>query len=319
MSKKPLIVIAGPTASGKTAFSIQLARVINGSVISADSMQVYKYMDIGSAKIRPEEMEGIPHYLVDELDPSEEFHVVRFQQMAKAALQDIYSQNRVPIVAGGTGFYIQALYRDIDFTENQEDMEFRRKMEAIAKEDDGLRKLHFMLTDCDPESAKAIHANNTKRVIRALEFYHLTGEKISEHNEREKQRTSPYNTVFFVLTDDRERLYENINLRVDRMLEAGLVDEVKRLKKMGYRRDMVSMQGLGYKEILDHLDGKCTLDEAVYLIKRDTRHFAKRQLTWFRREPDVIWVDKRDFDYDNEKILAFMLDQIKEKTGIDGQ
>ncbi len=319
MDKKPLIILAGPTASGKSACSIQLAKALGGSVISADSMQVYKYMDIGSAKISPEEMEGIPHYLVDELDPSEEFHVVRFQQMAKAALRDIYSQNRVPIVAGGTGFYIQALYRDIDFTENPEDVEFRRQMEAIAKEADGALRLHTMLTDCDPKSAEAIHPNNTKRVIRALEFYHLTGEKISGHNEKEKKRTSPYNTVFFVLTDDREKLYENINLRVDRMLEAGLVDEVKRLKNMGYRRDMVSMQGLGYKEILDHLDGKCTLEEAVYLIKRDTRHFAKRQLTWFRREPDVIWVDKHDFGYDNEKILAFMLDQIKEKTGIDGQ
>lgn len=317
MNKKPLIIIAGPTASGKTAFSIQLAKSLNGSVISADSMQVYKYMDIGSAKIMPDEMEGIPHYLVDELDPSEEFHVVKFQGMAKAALEDIYSQGRIPIVAGGTGFYIQALYRDIDFTKNQEDTEFRREMERIAKEENGAKRLHSMLMECDPESADAIHENNTKRVIRALEFHHLTGRKISEHNERERMRTSPYNTVFFVLTDERQKLYDNIDLRVDRMLEAGLVDEVKKLKDMGYHRSMVSMQGLGYKEILDYLNGECTLDEAVYLIKRDTRHFAKRQLTWFRREPDVIWIDKQKFNYDNDKILAFMLDQIKERNVID--
>jgi tRNA dimethylallyltransferase len=314
-----LLILAGPTASGKTGLSISLAKALNGSVISADSMQVYQYMDIGSAKITPEEMQGIPHYLVDELMPDEEFHVVRFQEMAKEALQDIYAKGRIPILTGGTGFYIQALLKDIDFTANEEDPAFRAEMEAIAATDGGAQKLHAMLEECDPESAAAIHANNSKRVIRALEFYHLTGEKISEHNERERLRQPPYQYAFFVLTDERAHLYERIDARVDQMVEAGLVDEVRKLKAMGYHRDMVSMQGLGYKEILDYLDGKCTLEEAIYIIKRDTRHFAKRQLTWFRREPDVIWVDKSKFQYDEEKILSFMLEQIHERKILNGQ
>jgi len=305
MTKKPMIILSGPTAVGKTALSIELAKRVNGAIISADSMQVYKYMDIGSAKIMPEEMDGVKHYLIDELDPSDEFNIVVFQKMAKAALEEIYKNNQIPIIAGGTGFYIQALLYDIDFENQDCNEEYRMELETIAKEQ-GPEVLHARLQEIDPVSAEKIHANNVKRVIRALEFYHLTGKPISEHNEAEHQKESPYNFAYFVLTDDRENLYKRIDMRVDLMVEHGLLDEVKRLKDMGYHRDMVSMQGLGYKEILDYLDGKCTLEEAIYIIKRETRHFAKRQLTWFRREREVIWMDKSKYNYDETAVLDEM-------------
>lgn len=312
--KKPLVILTGPTAVGKTALSIRLAKEIGGEIISADSMQVYKGMDIGSAKIRPEEMQGVPHYLIDELDPDEEFHVVRFQQMAKTYLQQIWQRGHIPIIVGGTGFYIQALLYDIDFTENKNDDAYRQEMEQLAAEK-GAEYLHQMLAEVDPRSAQDIHANNVKRVIRALEFYHETGQKISEHNEKERQKTSPYNFAYFVLNADRSRLYQRIDQRIDIMLEEGLVEEVKRLKVKGYTRDMVSMQGLGYKEILDYLAGEISLDEAVYRIKRDTRHFAKRQITWFKREQDVIWLAKENFHYQDDQLLQYIKEQLQ-KQGI---
>ncbi len=307
--KMPLIILAGPTAVGKTALSIELAKRVNGAIVSADSMQVYKGMDIGSAKITREEMQGIPHYLIDVLEPDEEFHVVRFQEMVKAAFEEIYSQGKIPILTGGTGFYIQAVLYDIDFTSEKEDGAYRRQLEALADKE-GPQVLHQMLEAVDPVSADKIHYNNKKRVIRALEFYNKTGERISEHNEKEAQKPSPYAFCYFVLNDERERIYENIEKRVDLMLEQGLIEEVQSLKEKGYKKDMVSMQGLGYKEILAFLDGEMSLSEAVYILKRDTRHFAKRQLTWFRREPDVIWIHKKDFSYDNDKILTFMIKKI---------
>ena len=310
MMKKPLIILTGPTAVGKTKASIGLAKALGGEIISADSMQVYKEMYIGSAKIRPEEMEGVPHYLVDELEPHEEFHVVRFQQMAKQAMEKIYANGHIPIVVGGTGFYIQALLYDIDFTENDGDTQYREKLEQFANEH-GAEALHEKLREVDPESAEAIHANNVKRVIRALEFYEQTGTKISEHNETERQKESPYNFVYFVLNDERANLYERINRRVDLMIEEGLVEEVRSLKNKGYTKDMVSMQGLGYKEIFEYLDGDISLDEAVYKIKRDTRHFAKRQITWFKREKQVIWIDKKECNYDEIKVLDVMMEHLK--------
>lgn len=312
--KKPLIVLTGPTAVGKTSLSIALARAVEGEIISADSMQVYKHMDIGSAKIKKEEMEGIPHYLIDVLEPDEEFHVVRFQEMAQEAMKEIYSKGKIPILTGGTGFYIQAVVKDIDFSQDTEKSSVRERLENLAQEKGG-EYLHELLAQRDPESAEKIHPNNIKRVIRALEYYELTGEKISLHNEREGEKVSPYNTAYFVLNDHRERLYERIDRRVDQMLDEGLVEEVRRLAQMGYTRDMVSMQGLGYKEILAYLEGEYSLEEAVYVLKRDTRHFAKRQLTWFRREKDVIWVNKPDFDYDDKKILEYILENCK-KRGI---
>lgn len=312
MNKKPMVILTGPTAVGKSALSIRLAKCINGAVISADSMQVYKHMDIGSAKITPNDMQGVSHYLIDELEPDEEFHVVRFVALAKSYLEKIYAEGRIPIIVGGTGFYIQALLYDIDFTEQESDEAYRSFLETLVCEK-GAEHLHAMLREVDPESAEAIHANNSKRVIRALEFYHLSGKKISEHNETERRKTSPYNFAYFVLNDDREKLYERINTRVDTMVENGLVDEVRRLKAMGCHSDMVSMQGLGYKEILAYLNGDCTLEEAVYVIKRQTRHFAKRQITWFKRERDVIWLPKDRYGYDEQKILDDMLAALRER------
>lgn len=312
MERKPFVVLTGPTAVGKTALSIELAKAIGGAIISADSMQVYKHMDIGSAKIMPEEMEGIRHYLVDEFEPDEEFHVARFVERAKECLNEIYREGKIPIIVGGTGFYIQALLYDVNFSEQNTNTEYRKELEYLAEEK-GAEYLHKMLKEVDAASAEAIHANNRKRVIRALEFYHLTGTKISEHNETEKQKTSPYNFAYFVLTDNRKHLYERIEKRVDMMIKNGLVEEVQKLKDMGYHREMVSMQGLGYKEILDYLDGKMTLEEAVSLIKKETRHFAKRQLTWFRRERDVIWFDKEKYEYNEEHILRDMIKILEEK------
>ncbi len=309
--QKPLIILTGPTAAGKTALSVQLAKVLDGEIISADSMQVYRRMDIGSAKIRPEEREGIPHHLIDVLEPTQDFNVVLFQQMAKEALESIYSRGRIPILAGGTGFYIQAILYDIDFTENEEDASYRRRLERLAEEK-GPSVLHRMLQEVDAASAQAIHENNVKRVIRALEFHKLTGQKISGHNAAERQKEAAYNACYFVLTDDRERLYERIDRRVDKMLADGLTEEVAALREAGCTKDMVSMQGLGYKEILSFLEGEIPLERAVYLIKRDTRHFAKRQLTWFRREKNVIWIDKNEFEEDEERILKFMLEKMDE-------
>ena len=310
--KKPLIVLTGPTAIGKTSLSISLAKAVNGEIISADSMQVYKHMDIGSAKIRPEEMKGVPHYLVDVLEPEEEFHIVKFQQMAKAAMEEIYGKGKIPILVGGTGFYIQAVTRDIDFTEAKQEDAYRLELETLA-EKKGAEYLHEMLQKVDPASAESIHAHNVKRVIRALEFYHQNGTPISAHNEEQKAQESPYNLAYFVLNGPREILYDRIDRRVDQMLEEGLVKEVENLKEMGCHRGMVSMQGLGYKEILACLEGEYPLEEAVRILKRDTRHFAKRQLTWFRREKDVIWVNKEEFNWDEDSILEYMLSVLRER------
>ena len=307
-----LVIITGPTAVGKTEISIELAKAINGEIISADSIQVYKYMDIGSAKIKKEEMDGVRHHLIDVLDPEEEFHVVRFQQMAKEAMKEIYAAGHIPIIAGGTGFYIQALLYDIDFSEENEDMSIRNALEALA-ETRGAEYLHEELARVDPESAEQIHANNVKRVIRALEYYRMHGEKISLHNENERQKTSPYDFFYFVLTHDRQVLYDRIEKRIDLMLRQGLVEEVRGLMAKGYDKNLVSMQGLGYKEILAYLDREMPLEEAVRILKRDTRHFAKRQLTWFRRELETLWINKDEFGYDDGKMLEYMLSICREK------
>ena len=291
MKKKPLVVLTGPTAVGKTKASIGLAKAIGGEIISADSMQVYEYMDIGSAKIRPKEMQGIPHYLVDELKPWDEFHVV---------------------IVGGTGFYIQALLYDIDFTSTSQDDNYRQDLENLAKEK-GAEYLHNMLREIDPKSAEDIHANNIKRVIRALEYYQQTGQKISEHNEAEREKESAYNSAYFVLTDDRKILYDRIDKRVDLMMQEGLLEEVNALRLRGLKRESVAMQGLGYKELFGYFEGEYPLEEAVRIIKRDTRHFAKRQLTWFRRERDVIWLDKSEIGREDKQLIQQMLTVLKEK------
>lgn len=311
MKKKPLVILTGPTAVGKSALSISLAKAIDGEIISADSMQVYKYMDIGTDKITPEQMEGVPHYLIDEFEPDKEFNVVTFQKYAKKYISEIYEKNKIPILVGGTGFYIQAVLYDIDFKEAEDDYAYRNKLEKLAKEK-GRDYIHKQLEKIDPESAKAIHPNNLQRVIRALEYYKETGELMSDHNKKQKEKTSPYNFCYFVLNKDREKLYNSINLRVDEMFEEGLVDEVKSLLDRGYTKDLVSMQGLGYKEIIPYILGERTLEEAIYLLKRDTRHYAKRQLTWFRREENINWINKEDYTND-KNILSHMKELLFDK------
>lgn len=303
---KPLIILTGPTSVGKTKLSIELAKAVNGEIISADSMQVYRYMDIGTAKIKPEEMEGVKHYLIDEFEPDEEFNVVKFQCLAKQYIEEIYQKGKIPLIVGGTGFYIQSILKDVDFTEVEQEDGIREELEQIAR-DKGATFLHQQLYEVDPESANAIHENNVKKVIRAIEYYKQTGAKISDHNKEQSQKASPYNFVYFVLNDDRNIIYHNIEKRIDLMIEEGLLEEVKSLKARGYHRDLVSMQGLGYKELFAYLEEECTLEEAIYVLKRDTRHFAKRQLTWFKREDNVTWVDKSEFGHQTELILKHML------------
>ncbi|MCI8661275.1 MAG: tRNA (adenosine(37)-N6)-dimethylallyltransferase MiaA [Lachnospiraceae bacterium] len=310
--RKPLIILTGPTAVGKTALSIRLAQALDGEIISADSMQVYRHMDIGSAKVTAEEMCGVPHHLIDILDPQEEFNVTVFQSMAKEALGGIYSRGHIPIVAGGTGFYIQALLYDIDFKENGTDSDIRQELEQLGEEK-GKEYLHQLLCKVDPESARQIHVNNYKRVIRAIEYYRLTGQQISVHNQQEREKSSPYRFYYYVLNCDRDLLYERIDRRVDQMIKNGLIKEVEELKKAGCRRGMVSMQGLGYKEILDYLDGYCSFEEAVRILKRDTRHFAKRQLTWFRRERAVRWLNLETFDSSPDQVLNHILTEFRQE------
>ena len=311
MEPKKLVVLTGPTAVGKTRLSIRLAKRIGGEIISADSMQVYRGMDIGSAKIRPGEMDGVRHHLIDVLDPSEMFDVVQFQAMAKDAVSRITSRGHIPILTGGTGFYIQSVVYDIDFSAGGGDDSYRKSLE----ENPDPARLHAMLEKADPDAAARIHPNNVRRTIRALEFLHQTGGRISEHNQAEREKESPYRLCYFVLTQDRAAVYDSINKRVDRMLEEGLEEEVRILINRGLTDSLTSMKGLGYAEMLRYLSGEISYEEAVRLIKRNTRRFAKRQLTWFRREKDVVWIDKDQYDGDEDRILAAML-AILEERGI---
>ncbi len=292
--KKTLVILTGPTAVGKTALSIGLAKAIGGEIISADSMQVYRGMDIGTAKISLEEMQGVPHYLIDELEPQQDFNVTVFQQKCKQYMEQIYHRGKIPVIVGGTGFYIQSVLYDIDFAEHRADGSVRRGLEETARKE-GAQVLHDMLRKIDPAAAGRIHPHNVKRVIRAIEYYQQTGMSIAEHNEEQRRKTSPYRSFYFVLSLPREELYDRIGRRVDQMRLQGLEQEVRRLRRQGCTRDMVSMQGIGYRQILAALDGEMTMDEAFEQIKRDTRHFAKRQYTWFRRERDVIWLEKEKF------------------------
>ncbi|MDD6333575.1 MAG: tRNA (adenosine(37)-N6)-dimethylallyltransferase MiaA [Clostridia bacterium] len=311
MKKEPLIILTGPTAVGKTSLSIELAKAVNGQIISADSMQVYKYMDIGTAKITEEEMQGVKHFLVDVIEPKDGFDVAAFKHMALDAISVIRADGHIPVIVGGTGFYIQALLYDAEFEEEESDSGYRKQLQEIADKQ-GAQTLHNMLREVDEASADAIHANNVKRVIRALEFFKKTGKKISEHNEEQRLKESPYNFCYFVLNDKREVLYDRINRRVDTMFDAGLIDEVKNLAGQGFTKNDVAMQGIGYKEVFDYLNGECSEEELKEIVKQDTRHFAKRQLTWFRREPSVTWVDLSEYN-SRQDVLAYMLEQLKEK------
>ena len=304
--KQKLVILTGPTAVGKSKLSIELAKRIGGEIISADSMQVYKYMNIGTDKISKEKMGGVPHHLIDFLEPTEDFNVFMFQKLVKEKIAEIAARGNVPVLVGGTGFYIQAVLYDIDFTETDEDDKVRTLLEERAAKE-GAHVLFEQLKQVDTESADIIHENNVKRVIRALEYYEKTGKPISEHNREQHEKVSPYDFRYFVLTDDRKTLYSRIDKRVDQMMEEGLLQEVKDLEKLNIPKTATSMQSLGYREIIGYLNGEYDLDRAVYLIKLNTRHFAKRQLTWFRREKDFIWIDKNDFKHDDELILKEMI------------
>ena len=309
--KQPLVILSGPTACGKTSLSIDLAKRINGEIISADSMQVYRGFDIGTAKVTEAEKDGIPHYLIDEMDPTEEFNVFEFQSRARKYIADISSRGKIPMIVGGTGFYIQSVLYDIDFSDESDDKTYRHELETLAEEK-GSDYLYQQLMECDPDAAKEIHPNNTKRVIRALEFFHETGQQISEHNRIQQQKESAYNYAYFVLNRPRDILYERINRRVDLMMQEGLLDEVSGLLEKGYGEDLLSMQGLGYKELVPYVKGQITLEEASDLLKKNTRHFAKRQITWFKREKDTIWIDLEAYA-SPEDAATYMIQILKEK------
>ena len=310
--KKPLVILTGPTAVGKTELSLALAEKTSGEIISADSMQVYRGMDIGSAKLRAEDRRGIPHHLLDIRDPSESFDVTEFVRLAREAAEGIYERGHLPILVGGTGFYLQAFLKEIDFAEGDPDPSLREELTALA-EREGREAVFSLLQREDAEAAESLHPNNLKRVIRALEYKRLTGRSILEANAEQQAAVSPYNFAYFILTMPREILYERIDRRVDEMFEQGLVEEVERLKRTGFDRGSTALQAIGYKEVLDALDGRCTMEEAREAVKRGTRHYAKRQLTWFRREKDTIWLDKSC--YPNEAaILAEMLRILGEKS-----
>ena len=308
MTKDKLIILAGPTASGKTSVSIDLAKRIGGEIVSADSMQVYRGMDVGTAKIKADEMQGVKHYLINVLDPTEDFNIVKFQDMVKYYIEEIKRNGHIPILVGGTGFYIQSVIYDIDFDTQDDNGDIRK---ALEEEYDkmGADFMYEKLKKIDSVSAENIHKNNKKRIIRAIEYFLINNALISAHNESQRKKDSPYDFRFFVLNPPRDILYDRINQRVDKMVDEGLVEEVKDLKNAGLSIENISMQGIGYKEILEYLDGEITLDEAIDNIKQNTRHMAKRQVTWFKREKDVIYINPFEFE-NNEKIVDYMVEKI---------
>ncbi|MBY0099294.1 tRNA (adenosine(37)-N6)-dimethylallyltransferase MiaA [Mesobacillus maritimus] len=311
--KEKLFVLIGPTAVGKTKLSIELARRFNGEIISGDSMQIYKGMDIGTAKITEEEMEGIPHHLIDIKDPDEPFSVAEFQELVRGKITEISSRKKLPMIVGGTGLYIQSVLYDYQFTEAASDHEFRMKLEQLAEEKGNL-ELHQRLKKVDPESAERIHPNNLRRVIRALEVYHCTGKTMTAY-QQEQQPELLYDTCLVGLTMEREVLYNRINKRVDLMMEQGLVEEVKDLYDRGIR-DCQSIQAIGYKELYEYFDGRVTLQEAVENLKQNSRRYSKRQLTWFRNKMDVEWFEILSMANANEKKFAEISNYIEGKLQI---
>lgn len=300
-----LVIIGGPTASGKSAVAVKLAKSQNGEIISADSAAVYRGMDIGSAKPDISDMDGIRHHLIDVCEPDYDFNVAEFCSRAKEAIEDISDRGKLPIIAGGTGFYIRALLYDTDFTTDKGADSLRASLMEKA-EKDGAMSLYERLKEIDPDYAASVHPNNIKRVVRAIEFYEQTHIRFSEYNSRQHDNLPAYDFKYFILTMPREILYERIEKRVDIMVKKGLVDEVRRLKEAGVDKKCTSMQAIGYRQIYRYLDGECNLSDAIYEIKRDTRHFAKRQLTWWRREKDVIMLDVSEYDFDAERISTMI-------------
>jgi tRNA dimethylallyltransferase len=315
MTNKPkLIIIAGPTAVGKTDISVKVAKKIGGEIISADSMQVYRDMNIGTAKVTSREMMGIKHYMIDVLDPSENFNVSVFKELSDQAIYDVLCKNKVPIMVGGTGFYIQAVLYGIDFSEGETDEVYSESLYKLVEEqgEDAEDRLYEELRKIDPESSDVIHKNNIKRVIRALEYYHCTGKPISEKNKEEKNKEEIFHAYFFVITDDRQTLYDRIDKRVDKMMADGLMDEVKYLYERGISPDSTAMHGIGYSQLIPVIRGEDTLEHAVWLIKRDSRRYAKRQLTWFKREKNVVWINRQDFN-NNDEIAEYISKKYREE------
>lgn len=306
-----LIIIAGPTAVGKTKISIELAKSLNGEIISADSMQIYRYMDIGSAKVTKNEMDNIPHHIIDIIDPDVSFSVAQFKQEAEKCVESISKIGKLPILTGGTGLYINSLICNYDFTEADKDEEYRDYLWSLTAEK-GNEYVHGLLKEIDAASYNKLYPNDLKRVIRALEVHKITGKTITEYNEENSKYLYdiPYNLFYYVLTMDRADLYNRINLRVDTMLQNGLLEEVVSLKERGYNSEMQSMKGIGYKELLYYLDGKISLNEAIEMIKQGSRNYAKRQLTWFRKDSRVNWIDKDNFINDME-IVNYIINDIK--------
>lgn len=305
---KNIVIVAGPTASGKTAVGVEIAKTLTGEIISADSMQIYKYMNIGSAKPSQTEMQGIPHHLIDIISPQEDFSVALFRGMAGNRIDEIIDRNKLPIIVGGTGLYINSLTYNLDFTETSIDVEYRAYLTNIA-ETKGNDYLHKMLENIDIKTYQRLFPNDVKRIIRALEIYKNTGKTMSEHQSEAKQKSTEYNIAYIGLTMDRQKLYDRINNRVDRMFDNGIIDEVKKLKEMGYSRNMTSMQGIGYKEIFDYLEGTSSIEELKNIIKQGSRNYAKRQLTWFRRDERIYWVDIdkfKDFNSVIENIVNYI-------------
>lgn len=304
----PLIILTGPTAVGKTDLSIQLAEAVDAEIVSADSMQIYKYMDIGSAKVTEEEMQGVKHYLVDEIEPDMPFSVSEYKRMAEEYIDEISSRGKNVIVTGGTGLYLNSLIYDMDFGKSDANQELREELNKELEEN-GPAYMYEKLVSLDKDAAERIHPNNTKRVIRAIEVA-MSGEKMNDFS-KDLRYNKKYRPIIIVLNRDRQALYDRINLRVDIMLKNGLIEEVKGLLEKGYTKDMISMQGIGYKEIIKYFDGEYTLEEAIEIIKRDSRRYAKRQLTWFRRYEDAKWFEIDKFD-SAEELKDAVVSYVKE-------
>lgn len=314
MQKKKLVLIAGPTGVGKTLTSVGLAKKMNTEIVSCDSMQIYRGMDIGTAKVTQEEASGVVHHMTDILEPYEVFSVCDYVRLATAVMEDMYTRGMIPLVVGGTGLYADSLIKGIDFdAQAPADEAYRKEMEKNAEEK-GALYVHGILESVDKESAEKIHPNNVKRVIRALEYYHVTGIRISDHNRKTKEKESPYDSVRIYLTRDRENLYKRIDQRVDIMLAEGLEEEVRTLWKKGLG-GKTSLQALGYKEFIEYFEGRCTYDTAVEMIKQQSRRYAKRQLTWFSRDREGIWLNADEFscpEEASEKCYSI----VKERLGI---
>ncbi|MST99950.1 tRNA (adenosine(37)-N6)-dimethylallyltransferase MiaA [Tissierella pigra] len=309
--KDNLFILIGPTAIGKTSISIELAKKMNGEIISADSMQIYKYMNIGSAKVSKEEMQGIQHHLIDVIYPDQEFTVSDYKKNAEVLIKDINKNHKLPMVVGGTGLYINSLVYKLNFAEVPPNNETRTKLELLG-ERYGNKYLHEMLKNIDIESAERISINDRKRIIRAIEIFEITGKTMTEFNKNFREPIEKYNLVMIGLNMNREKLYNRINRRVDIMVEEGLIEEVKKLLEMGYKKELVSMQGIGYKEIVMYLEGEISLDESMEKIKQGSRNYAKRQLTWFRRDNRIKWIDIDEFN-NLEDLSQCIIDYSKDK------